>query len=173
MLKVLTSLALTLLASLVLAECDLLGGGGAGATELDPALCRTQGAGTYTFGMSTSLTGTVPTGPTGGQESTSVNFRIMDNTCKILGVYTAPSCGIPYTIKANFLQYVLIITSVDEAADSGAYFSFKYANGEYSIGNNGCVCNTMSSDFNAAAKGCRCAFPVAGQPMKRGITFEA
>lgn len=173
MLNLIPSLALFFLAPLALAECDLVGGSVDGPIETDSALCLSQGAGAYTFAMSTSLTGLIQTGTTGGQEVSGVSFQIMNEKCKILGGWSKPACGIPYTIKANFLEEVLTITSITMAADSSAYFSFKYANGQYSIRNNGCVCNKMDSAVNAAAKGCRCAFPVGGEPEKRAIAFEA
>ena len=97
----------------------------------------------------------------------------MDNACLALGVYNVPSCGIPFVFKENFLQFVLTITSIDEGVGD-AFFSFTYANGQFSIGNNGCVCNSISAPFPDAAEGCRCAFPVAGEPnKKRSIGFRA
>ena len=176
MVKSLFSWALVLLAPLALAECDLTSGEGGliGSVVTDGAVCLGQGPDSYTFAMITSLSGTIPLGASGGkgQESLDITFQIMDNTCKILGVYSQDSCGVPFTIKENFLKYVLTITTV--WGDVGKpYFSFKYANGAFSIGNNGCVCSHMSDSFNSVTKGCRCAFPVAGIPKKREITFEA
>ena len=175
MIKLVFSLALVLLAPLALADCNLVGGGGNGSVVTDQALCLSQGAGSYTFAMTTGLAGVIPLGSSGGsgQEFSSYSFQIMDNSCKLLAVYPSPSCGIPFTIKENFLQYVLTITNIFADVGGDAYFSFSYANGAFSIGNNGCVCSDMKSSFNSVSKGCRCAFPVAGEPKKREVTFEA
>ena len=43
----------------------------------------------------------------------------------------------------------------------GAYFSFEYGNGQFSIGNNGCTCEDLSNGLQAES-GCKCAFPVDG-----------
>ncbi|MCJ1373632.1 hypothetical protein MMC20_004860 [Loxospora ochrophaea] len=140
----------------------------------DPALCLPQGPGYYTFGMTTFLsTLGVPGGSGISSDVSNSAFLIMSNTCQLLGLYGPASCGIPFTIKDNFLQYVLTITAVDEGVAS-PYFSFLYANGKFSIRNDGCVCGGVSAAFPDAEAGCRCAFPVAGEELgKRGVAFEA
>jgi hypothetical protein len=55
------------------------------------------------------------------------------------------------------------MTTVDTDV-GGPYFEFTYANGEYSIGNNGCGCGTIANNGNGAVVGCKCAFPVGGEP---------
>ncbi|KAL8838128.1 MAG: hypothetical protein Q9170_002269 [Blastenia crenularia] len=134
---------------LAAAECDLPGGA-RGGQETEPAVCMNQGDGYYTFGMTTDLTSL------GLQGSTVANYalQIMDNHCNILAIYNPSSCGYPAVIKENFLQYVLTVDAVDSDVGN-PYFGFAYANGYYTIGNNGCVCSDI------------------GQPQKRGIAFEA
>lgn len=168
MVQLASILNLAALFCMAVAECDLAAGSKSAGQETETALCMNQGDGYYTFGMTVDLTSLGLQGTTSGGYS----LRIMDNTCKILGVYNPPTCGTPAVIKENFLQYVLTVEAI--SADVGdPYFSFKYGNGKYSIGNNGCVCGKIGTSFNDARKGCRCAFPVAGQPTKRGIAFEA
>ena len=104
-------------------------------------------------------------------ELASAWFLVMDNSCKILGIFPEPTCGIPYVLEANYLDYVLTIKSIDTGISEG-YFSFTYGNGLYSIDNNHCGCSD-SSEGLSAVQGCKCAFPVAGQPTKRSIAFEA
>ena len=104
-------------------------------------------------------------------ENGGTSFLVMDNSCKILGVHPQPNCGIPYILEANYLDYVLTVTTMDSGI-SGGYFRFLYGNGVYSIGNNGCGCR-VSTEGLTADQACKCAFPVAGQPTKRSIAFEA
>ena len=167
--------SLSLLLSLAHADCDMPGTPG-GRIETEPTLCLPQGPGSYTFAMFVDLTSLgIPGGPWGPPNPSVVGgaaFQIMDNNCQVLAAYNPPSCGIPWTIEENFLQYVLTVTSV--FMDVGdPYFEFTYANGEYSINNNHCVCSDTQASFPTAAKGCRCAFPVAGEPdKKRAIDFK-
>lgn len=142
---------------------------GQGAVETNSALCVSQGEGSYTFAMKSSLTTLGLPSSTEGYTA----FQIMDSGCNILGTYSPSNCDPPWTIEDSFLQYVLSITSVSEEANSDASFSFNYANGKYSIGNNHCTCNSIDVGFPSAAEGCKCAFPVAGQPSKRETPFEA
>ena len=104
-------------------------------------------------------------------ELASAWFLVMDNSCKILGIFPQPTCGIPYVLEANYLDYVLTVKAIDTGISEG-YFSFTYGNGLYSIDNNHCGCSD-SSEGLSAVQGCKCAFPVAGQPSKRSIAFEA
>ena len=104
-------------------------------------------------------------------ENGGAAFLVMDNSCKILGVHPQPNCDIPYTLEANYLDYVLTVTTIDSGV-GGGYFSFEYANGVYSIGKNGCGCSD-STEGLTADQSCKCAFPVAGEPTKRSIAFEA
>ncbi|OAQ59926.1 hypothetical protein VFPPC_14708 [Pochonia chlamydosporia 170] len=132
--------------------------------ETAKQLCMTQGEGDWTFAMATSLS-VVPSlssdasnglaGASGG-----ATFIIYDNNCMPRAVYDAPSCGVPYVAKENFLKWVLSVNTVDMGVGS-PYFSFTYAAGKYSIRNNHCVCSDMSHGLTGA-KGCRCAFPVKG-----------
>ncbi|KAI2620579.1 hypothetical protein GGR54DRAFT_105408 [Hypoxylon sp. NC1633] len=94
------------------------------------------------------------------------SFNIYDNECILKGVY-APGvegndCGVPYVIQENFLPFTIDITSV--FFDPGdARFTFNYANGRYSIGNNDCKCQDVSHDLEAESA-CKCAFPIHGEP---------
>ena len=45
--------------------------------------------------------------------------------------------------------------------------------GEYRINQRGCVCNGISNKADGAVVGCRCAFPIAGEPKKRVLEFVA
>jgi hypothetical protein len=149
----------------------------------DSALCLPQGADAYTFSMATSLTafppfGGVVTGGTwpAGTFTSTTAFYIFDNSCNLKGAYTLnPKCDVyngGQYLNANFLPYVLTLKQVDMDVGS-PYFQFVYANGKYSIHNNHCVCHEMKATFPEASKGCRCAFPINGEPTKRGLPFEA
>ncbi len=164
--------AIAAIAGLASAECDATNtASGSTITITDGAVCLPQGAGSYTFVMTTGLyaTGLPGTSAT----PTSGYFGILDNTCKILGWYAQPGCGIPYTIKDNFLQDVLTVDTV--SFDVGSpFFAFTYGNGKFSIGNNGCVCGeTQQSTAIDVEKACRCAFPVSGVVAKREVEFAA
>ena len=178
MAKLALSLTLAFLTPLVFGQCPLVPStdpsDGTGTIVTDETLCDSQGAGTYTFGMSSSLSGgPFPLGSGGGElnENGGTSFLVMDNSCKILGVFPQPGCGVPYVLEANYLDYVLIVTSVYTGISEG-YFSFNYGNGDYSIDNNHCGCSD-STEGLSASQSCKCAFPVAGQPTKRSIAFEA
>lgn len=110
-------------------------------------------------------------GPVGLGAINNAQFLVMDNSCKVLGVFPQPTCGIPYVLEANYLDYVLIVTSIFTNIDDGS-FSFNYGNGDYSINNNHCGCSDSTKEL-VAYQSCKCAFPVAGQPTKRSIAFEA
>ena len=136
--------ASTLLAPLATADnCDLTNALAPNTDyiETDTSYCRGQGAGSYTFAMATQFsTLGIPNtisrvGPSPSNVQT-YGFTIMDNTCKVLGVYEAPGCGVPYEIRDSYLPYELIIDHID-AGEGEGYFEFRYANGKYSIGNNG------------------------------------
>ena len=105
------------------------------------------------------------------QEVESAEFLIMDNSCKIFGVFPQPTCGVPYVLEANYLDYVLTLTTISTTTPSG-YFSFQYGNGKYSIDNNHCGCS-HSAKSTTVYQSYNCAFPVAGQPTNRSIEFEA
>ena len=110
----------------------------------EKALCLPQGASTWTFGMTVSLSAT---GLPGDDFHGGATFYIMDHTCKVQAAYDQPSCGIPYVARENFLKHVLSVTTL--SADVGSpYFSFNYGDGKYSIRNNGCVCGDMKSSWN-------------------------
>ena len=106
--------------------------------------------------------------------TSGTSFAIMDNYCKLLGIYATDTmhCGAPFTLEASFLQYVLTLETV-WADVGGSSFSFAYANGQYLTGNNGCGCDTISNKGNGAVVGCKCAFPVAGEPKKSKREFIA
>lgn len=160
-------------------ECDLANtGSGVGVIETEASLCQTQGEGYYTFSLlvSVSTLGLFKGRGKPGDPSmtTSSVFKIMDNDCKVLGTYGTNKCdlNIDAHIHENFLPYDLIITN--EWLDlGGPSFTFLYANGEYKINNNHCGCTDAHSEGLNAAKGCKCAFPIHGQPEKRAIEFKA
>ncbi len=176
MAKLTLSLTLTFLTPLVFGLCPLVpvSDAGTGTIENDTSLCLPQGAGSYTFGMYSTLSpGPLPLARGGGEMSEIANawFLVMDNSCKIVGVYDQPNCGLPFTLEANYLDYVLTVTTIDTGISEG-YFRFAYANGVFSIGNNGCGCSGHAEGLSVA-QSCKCAFPVAGLPTKRSIAFEA
>jgi hypothetical protein len=123
------SLALVLFASLVYPNCpmDDVSGAVPGAVSMtmkEPTLCQPTGAGTLTFGMSSSMSATffgvtTPDGqwPEGTISASGATFYIMDNSCKVLGIYQpSDACNVPeggQYIMANFLQYVLTLQSMD------------------------------------------------------------
>ncbi|KAI1194021.1 hypothetical protein F5X97DRAFT_338229 [Nemania serpens] len=165
--------------SVVLADCNLANNLDSGPLpEVQSQLCLGQGAGAYTFSMDVSeldvptfSSGAMWAGLVGGQA-----FMIYDESCTLKGVYSphqTSDCGIPYVIEESWLSYVLAVTDVNfDTADP--YFSFDYANGKYSIRNNGCVCNDIGSGLQVE-KGCRCAFPINGESKRDvlSIPFEA
>ena len=76
--------------------------------------------------------------------TSGTRLLVMDSYCKLLGIYATDTihCGAPFTLEANFLQYVLTLETIwSDVGDPS--FSFKYANGEYMISENGCVCDTI------------------------------
>ena len=122
-------------------------------------LCLPTGPGTLTLGL---IVQDASTGLTDGNVGGS-SVLIMDNYCKLLGAYSFNRCGSPFVLEANFLKYVLTIDNI--FLDAGdPFIAFYYANGHYLINNNGCVCGEIGSEVVAAASGCRCAFPVDGEP---------
>lgn len=107
--------------------------------------------------------------------------------------YGKPSCGIPYTIKENFLEDVLTITAVELDVSiypisnfdltrilltnlyqvGQPYFTFKYGDGKYSINNNHCGCSDMKEKGLSAGDGCKCAFPINGTSHNtRSVKFK-
>ncbi|KAI0889635.1 uncharacterized protein GGS22DRAFT_182980 [Annulohypoxylon maeteangense] len=130
-------------------------------------LCVPQGAGSWTLAMDVHEID-VPTfdssAPWAGLVSGN-SFMLYDNACNIKGVYAPQSqsnhCGSPYVIEENFLPYVLTIKSVDFDVGSPR-FKFAYADGEYSIGENGCACKNVSHGLEGE-QACKCAFPLHGQ----------
>lgn len=90
MAKLLVSLTLTFLTPLVFGQCGLdpISGPAVGEIMTDTSLCLSQGAGSYTFGMYSTLTpGPFPLAAGGGRlnENANVWFTVMDNSCKVLG----------------------------------------------------------------------------------------
>ena len=75
------------------------------------------------------------------------------NTCKILAEYDAF-----WMIQETFLNYCRAIR----------YSTSKYANGTYKSS----ASHGQGATFLNVAVGCKCAFPVAGEPTERSITFE-
>lgn len=170
----LSILAVILPAILRLAAADptcpteLSGEPGNGAHQDDKSLCVGQGEGSYTFALWS----------TAGQDTV---LSIMDNSCEILATYDVPpNCNAPFSINESFLTYGLNIKSVEAQGTYG--FDFLYTNGEYKIGQNRCKCsaaNTVSISVqpkghqrpgsrggrsNQPATGCKCSFPVNGEP---------
>jgi hypothetical protein len=134
--------------------------------ETHAELCQPTGEGVFTFAMDTSEV-SVPTFNGGNAlagVAGHVTYIIYDNTCTPRGAYgpSGNDCGTPYVIKENWLPYVLTVNKIDTSV-GGPYFSFNYANGKYSINNNHCGCQDMSSGLEAE-KGCKCAFPIHGEP---------
>lgn len=169
MLRAITSLAAALAAvKPVSAACHLPNAvdNGVGGVETHSQLCIPQGAGDWTFSMYLDEV-SVPTfdadNPLAGVVSTAY-FYIYDESCTRRGAYSMSGhgndCGIPYVIMENFLPYVLTIENIN-AAIGGGYFRFLYGNGEFSIGNNHCTCQSMTTGLEAK-EGCKCAFPVDG-----------
>ena len=138
----------------------------------DASLCQPQGPGQYTFSMATSLASIGVPLTLGGSTVSGTSFVIFDASCRALGRFDPPTCGIPWHVEAAGLKYVIVVKHV--AMDVGdPYFEFNYANGKYSIGNNHCGCKSASGKSPKAEKECKCAFPVDGEPHKRSIAFEA
>lgn len=138
------------------------------SAETRTQLCIPQGEGSWTFAMDNSQVD-VPTfdggAPWGGLAGNNA-YIIYDNACIPQGVYgpSGNDCGTPYAIEENFLPYVLTVESINTDL-GGGYFKFAYANGLYTIGNNGCTCENLSSGLEGE-QGCKCAFPLQGEPTK-------
>ena len=94
----------------------------------------------------------------------------MDNTCRLMVVYTQSSRGTLWTVGENFLRYVLTNKNVFTDVKS-PYFKFAYANGEYSTGADHRPCVQMSSAFNVGIKGCGCVFLIDGG-RKMSVEFN-
>lgn len=159
-------LALLGLLGFACAECQLSNSLKQPVSELynNKKLCVPQGEGSWTFSFYGSMV-EVPTFNSGSPNAGNAqakSYLIYDNTCTVKGEYAPQGndCGIPYVIKEDFLAQVLTITSVNMDVASPS-FSFKYGNGKYTIGNNGCTCGDMSDGLEAAT-GCKCAFPLSG-----------
>ncbi|WPG98190.1 Hypothetical protein R9X50_00097600 [Acrodontium crateriforme] len=167
------------LLTLASATCQLSNaytGGDIPDTYKSDKLCLPQGEGDWTFSLYTSAVD-VPTfnggNPNAGYAG-GFTYLMYDNACNLRGLYgpSGNNCGIPFVIEENYLAQVLTITS-ENTGVGGAYFSFDYGNGEFSINNNQCGCQDMSSGLQGA-QGCKCAFPVSGVlSKKRSIEFEA
>ncbi|KAA8902858.1 hypothetical protein TRICI_005782 [Trichomonascus ciferrii] len=127
----------------------------------DESICLPTGDDHLTFAMLVGMTSFgVP-----GSTAATTRFLVLDHTCKVLGhYYPASKCGgTPWKLEAPYLHYMLIIESV--FMDPGdPYFSFAYANGLYSIGNNHCTCQGSQSGLHVQ-QGCKCAFPIDGEPQ--------
>lgn len=142
-------------------------------------LCQPRDDGDYTFSMDVSELD-VPTFSSGAPWAGLVgsqSFLMYDEKCTLKGIYSphqTNDCGGPYVIEENFLKYVLTVTSVNfDTADP--YFSFKYANGKFSIRNNDCKCDEIGGGLSVE-QGCKCNFPVEGLPDKRRsveVSFKA
>lgn len=136
--------------------------------ETRKELCEPQGEGSWTFAMDISEVD-VPTfnagAPWAGLAGNNA-WIIYDNNCIPYGVYgpDGNDCGTPYVIEDYFLPYVLTVKSINTDLGAGS-FKFAYANGLYSIGNNGCTCGDLSSGLEGE-QGCKCAFPLEGEPSK-------
>ncbi|ROV99829.1 hypothetical protein VSDG_02971 [Cytospora chrysosperma] len=136
--------------------------------KLKPELCVSQGEGSWTFAMDVHEID-VPTFNSGSPWTGLVSgnsFIIYDNDCTAKGGYSPAAegndCGIPFVIDEDFLPYVLTIKEIN--TDVGdPRFKFAYANGQYSIGENGCACKDVSHDLEAE-QACKCAFPLEGEP---------
>lgn len=152
------------------AQCQLTNtlSGPESSPETRTELCQPQGEGSWTFAMDISEVD-VPTfnggAPWGGLAGNTA-YIIYDNYCVPYGVYgpEGNDCGTPYVIEDYFLPYVLTVKDIDTDL-GGGYFKFVYANGQYTIGNNGCTCSDLSSGLEGE-QGCKCAFPLEGQPTK-------
>lgn len=136
--------------------------------ETRTQLCMPQGEGSWTFAMDISEVD-VPTFNSGAEWAGLAGnnaYIIYDNNCVPYGVYgpDGNDCGTPYVIEDYFLPYVLTVQDIDTDV-GGGYFKFAYANGLYTIGNNGCTCEDLSSGLEAE-QGCKCAFPLEGEPSK-------
>lgn len=135
-----------------------------------PPTCQTMGEGYYSFVL--SLTDTcVPSFEGGFDGCVDGNaIAIYDNTCKKVGHYSLGDdlpndCGIPYAINEPWVPYQVSIQEIDKSI-GGGYFKFAYANGLYTIGNNGCICSGISGSSLQAHTVCGCAFPIHGEPTK-------
>ena len=147
----------------------------AGDVIPDQTICQSQGEGSFTFALLEYSVILTPEVVTGVWKKYFRGFIIMDNSCKLLGAYKVPECELPYTIEDYFLKDVLTITSIDKKVPH-PHFQFLYANGKYSIGENGCVCGAMDDGYPGNVlkpTGCRCAFPVDGEPSRRSVSFVA
>jgi hypothetical protein len=127
--------------------------------------CQTMGPDRWTFTMTTSEVA-VPTFDPDNMWaglSTSVFFEVYDNDCMPRGWYAKPGdCGLPWEIQEDFLPYVIVIKSI--FTDVGAPdFTFAYANGDYMIGENQCICRNVSQGLQAK-QACSCSFPIDGEP---------
>jgi hypothetical protein len=126
----------------------------------DDSICAPTGEDHLTFAMLVGMSSIgVP-----GSTVKSTRFLILDHTCKVLGHYKpASKCGkVPWIVEEPFLHYMLTLESVFMDVGDPS-FSFAYANGLYQIGENHCTCQD-SQNGNHAEQGCKCAFPIDGEP---------
>jgi hypothetical protein len=98
-------------------------------------------------------------------------FTIYDHTCRVMGKYKPCRDGILYFVQQSFMPYTLTVETVAMSVGR-AYFGFAYGDGKYSVRNNQCGCQSLSSGFGSAQKACKCAFPVSGV-SKREIAADA
>lgn len=155
------------LLGLMATACQLGDSGAMPTLPISDKLCVPQGEGSWTFSLYSEavefpgISGGGEYDPNVGYTSSS-SYQIYDNTCTLRGRFNtgAEDCNVPFVIQANYLQQVLTIESQNTMMGA-AYFRFAYGNGLFSIGNNGCECQDMSSGL-MAAQGCKCAFPVDG-----------
>jgi hypothetical protein len=140
-------------------ECTLSEGGSdsfeVGKVVEEEFVCTPTGDDSLTFAMVLSEANL---GRPAASAQTN-DFLIMDPSCKVLGLYHNPVCGVPWTLRAEYLHHVLTITRV--FMDVGQpEFTFKYANGLYKNGEDHCDCKSLGW----ARVGCKCAFPIDGEP---------
>ncbi|KAF9888294.1 hypothetical protein FE257_008867 [Aspergillus nanangensis] len=160
--------ALLAIAGLVSADCDLHNTMTEPTDEVETreALCKPQGADSWTFAMDVSEVA-VPTF-NGGNALAGVAgnraFIVYDNYCVPKGIYSPDNegndCGIPWWINDIGLPYDIKITSVNTDVGDG-YFNFGYSDGAYMIGENGATCGDLSDGLEAEV-GCKTGFPVNG-----------
>ncbi|KAF9885514.1 hypothetical protein FE257_012841 [Aspergillus nanangensis] len=160
--------ALLAIAGLVSADCDLHNTMTEPETEPETreALCKPQGADSWTFAMDNSAV-SVPTfngeNALAGVAGNSA-FIVYDNYCVPQGTYSPDNegndCGIPYWINDLGLPYDIKVSSVDFGL-GGGYFNIEYSDGAYMIGENGATCEDIS-DGLYAEEGCKTGFPVNG-----------
>ena len=96
----------------------------------------------------------------------------MDNTCKVLSIYSSPACRTPpWSQRESFFDYELAVSSI--LMDVGdPSFMFVHENGKFSTGSNYCECEKYAGALNSASVACGCACNVGGNE-KRSVWFRA